>query len=83
MNKLESLEDNILFVRDRGDSISLSASAFPKMEKNSIYFVDESDKDGFELHIYNVQDESVDSRSLPRPFRTMLHFWVLPQFQWD
>lgn len=83
MNKLESLEDNILFVGNRGDSISLSASSFSKMEKNSIYFVDESDKDGFELHIYNAQDGSVDSRSLPRPFRPMLHFWVLPQFQWD
>jgi len=69
MNKLDSLEDNILFVGDRGDSISLSASAFSKLETVSIYFVEDSGKDDFELRIYNVQDGSFHGQSLLLSFR--------------
>jgi len=92
MNKLESLEDNILFV-GIGDSISLSTSCFSKLENDSIYFLFEFDswqgiynvKGGSEfdsrLGIYNVKDGSFREQSLPHSFRR--NFWVQPQFQWD
>jgi len=77
MNKLESLEDNILFV-GIGDSISLSTSCFSKLENDSIYFLFEIDS---RLGIYNVKDGSFREQSLPHSFRR--YFWVQPQFQWD
>lgn len=82
INKLESLENNILFV-GIGDSISVSAACFSKFEKDSIYFIYDGDEDDLELQIYNAKDGSYRSQSLPISFKRMLHLWVLPQFQWD
>lgn len=82
INKLDSLENNILFV-GIGDSISVSAACFSKFEKDSIYFIYDGDEDDLELQIYNAKDGSYRSQSLPISFKRMLHLWVLPQFQWD
>jgi len=54
MKKLESLENNILFVANHGDSISASASCFSKLEKDSIYFVYQGNQNDLGLEIYNV-----------------------------
>jgi len=83
INKLESLEDNILFVGICGDSISMPSYCFSKLEKDSIYFVCEGDKKYLGLDIYNVKDGSFRRESLPLSFKWMQLFWVLPQFQWD
>ena len=82
INKLESLENNILFV-GIGDSISVSAPCFSKFEKDSIYFICHGDGDDLELQIYNAKDGSLRSQSLLVSFKGMQHLWVLPQFQWD
>ncbi|AES80046.1 DUF295 family protein [Medicago truncatula] len=82
MNKLESLEDNILFV-GIGDSISVPASCHSKLEKDSIYFIYDYDMDDLALGVYNMKDGSCQRQSLPISFKWMQPFWVLPQFQWD
>jgi hypothetical protein len=83
MNKLESLEDNILFVGNHGDSVSVSASRFSKLEKDSIYFIYDHGMHGLELEIYNAKDGSCQRQFLPISFKGMRGFWVQPQFQWD
>jgi len=80
MNKLESLEDNILFVGSVGDSISVPASCFSKLEKDSIYIVNGLEID---IDIYNVKNGSVQNPPSVLSFNCMQRFWVLPQLQWD
>ncbi|AES80177.2 DUF295 family protein [Medicago truncatula] len=80
MNKLESLEDSILFVGSVGDSISVPASAFSKLEKDSIYFVNGLETD---IYIFNVKDGSVQRPPSVLSFNCMQQFWVLPQLHWD
>ncbi|AES80178.2 hypothetical protein MtrunA17_Chr7g0247731 [Medicago truncatula] len=81
MNKLESLEDNILFVGSVGDSISVPASAFSKLEKDSIYVVNGGLE--IDIYIYNMKDGSVQRPPSVLSNNWMQHFWVLPQLQWD
>jgi len=78
MNKLESLEDNILFLGSVGDSISVPASSFSKLEKDSIYIVND-----LGLEIFNVKDGSYQRPKLQLSYNWMQHFWVLPQLHWD
>jgi len=78
MYKVESLEDNILFVGSVGDSISVPASCFSKLEKDSIYIVND-----LGLEIFNVKDGSSQRPHLRLSYNWMQRFWVLPQLQWD
>jgi len=85
INRLESLEDNILFIKYGGDSLSVSASCFPTLEKDSIYLISKADPwNGLGLRIENVKEYgSIHIRSLPISFKWMQLLWVVPQLQWD
>ncbi|CAK8533098.1 unnamed protein product [Lathyrus sativus] len=90
MVKLDSLEDNVLFIGNC-DSISMSASSFANyLQKDSIYYAkDDCEKDTdqdhcpcvqFDMEIYNIKDGSSTQhcRSQLCFTRTSPSLWVLP-----
>ncbi|KAK2419022.1 hypothetical protein QL285_041162 [Trifolium repens] len=83
INKLESLEDNILFVGFWGHSFSVPASCLSNFKKDSIFFLCGSVFEKLGMGIYNVEDGSCRRLSLPLSSELMQYCWILPQFQWD
>jgi hypothetical protein len=83
INKLESLEDNILFIGYNGHSFSVPASCLPKFEKDSIFLFVPGYIGVSGIGVYNVKDGSCRRLSVPFSFEQMRFSWVLPQFQWD
>lgn len=89
--KLDSLGDNILFVGNSSDSVSMSVSCFANyLQKDSIFYANDHSKKGmdpcpsveFDMEIYNVKDGSSTQHCRSQLCFTRMSpsLWILPPF---
>jgi hypothetical protein len=84
INKLESLEDNILFIGFYTVIHFLClALVSPISERIQFFFLCGDFLEDFWMGIYNMEDGSCQRLSLPLSSDLMQYCWILPQFQWD